>query len=145
MRHKDTITKETAAPRRKERRRGLAIYTKARRERAKPRPLTKEVTDMLDSVYVVKWEKRSGDTGRPIIQEPSLAVYEGYRTIDKARAAMMDIARLTAALEISRAGHRPSPASLNVMPANDAKIDTIEVLTMDGMICRYFVDRMPIS
>ena len=100
---------------------------------------------MDDAVYVVKYEKRNGnEVGHPIILEPSLAVDTAYRTKEKARAAMRQIARAYAAYEIARAGYRSSPASLNVIPDYDDGEDSLPVLSMEGMIYRYFIDKMPL-
>ena len=100
---------------------------------------------MNDFVYVVKYEKRNGnEVGHPLILEPSLAVNSAYRTKETARAAMRQIARGQAAYEIARAGHRPSPASLNVIPCYDDGADSLPVLSMEGMIYRYFIDQMPV-
>lgn len=100
---------------------------------------------MNDFVYVVKYEKRSGgEMGHTIILGPSLAVDSAYRTRETARFAMRQIAQSQAAYEVARAGHRPSPASLNVIPYYDENVDSLQVLSMEGMIYRYFIDRMPI-
>ena len=101
---------------------------------------------MNDFVYVVKYEKRNGnELGHPLILEPSLAVDTAYRTKEKARAAMRQIARGYAAYEIARAGNRVTPASLNVLPAYDDGADSLQVLSMEGMIYRYFIDKMPLE
>jgi hypothetical protein len=100
---------------------------------------------MNDFVYVVKYEKRNGnELGHPLILEPSLAVDSAYRTKETARFAMRQIAQSQAAYEVARAGRRPSPASLNVIPYYDDNVDSLQVLSMEGMIYRYFIDKMPI-
>lgn len=143
MRHKDIIT--TEAPRRKERRRACNFPIQTRRERKEPRPQTKEETVTNDFVYVVKFEKRSGgEMGHTIILGPALAVDSAYRQKETARFAMRQIARSQAGYEVARAGHRPSPASLNAIPYYDENVDSLQVLSMEGMIYRYFIDRMPI-
>ena len=127
--------KEKTAPRRQRRTGGMPV----------PAPRAKPGTAMEDLVYVVKFEKRSGgEMGHPIILGPTLAVDSAYRTKETARFAMRQIAHGQAAYEIARAGHRPSPASLNVIPYYDENVDSLQVLSMDGMIYRYFIDRMPI-
>ena len=99
----------------------------------------------MDAVYVVKVETRSGDaTGHPLIIPPALAVSTAYRTKEKARFAMLEVARATAAMEIARAGHMPSPASLNVIPYYDENVDSLQVLTMEGMMYRYVIEQMPL-
>lgn len=108
-------------------------------------PHQRSAGSQIDSVFVVKSETRSGDTGHPLVNEPTISVWEGYRTKDGARVAMVEIANRTAAFEIARAGHRPSPATLNVIPSADDMIDSLEVLSADGMIYRFFIDSLPIA
>lgn len=104
-----------------------------------------ERTDSIDAVYVVKVETRNGEqSGHPLIIPAALAVNECYRTKTRARSSMLEIAKATAAMEIARAGRRPSPASLNVIPNFTEDITSYDVLTADGLILRYKIEPMPL-
>ena len=144
MRHKAMHTMEKTAPRRERRTGGFPLHTR-RNVATMPHPRPKVEENTMDAVYVVKYEKRSGsDIGHPIILAPSLAVSTAYRTKEKARFAMREIARTQAAYEVARAGHMPSPASLNAIPYYDENVDSLQVLTMEGMMHRYFIEKMPL-
>lgn len=101
-------------------------------------------TDKLESVYVVKVETRSPDAGHPVVIPAALAVNECYRTKPYATAVLREMAARHSAYELTRAAHRPSPASLNVIPAYDDGAESLQVFSMEGMIYRYFIDKMPI-
>lgn len=137
------LTMEKTAPRRQRRTGGFPVRT-PRRAEVHPKPLADARTDSLDAVYVVKVETRSGDTGHPLVIPPALAVEECYRTKDKAVGMLREIAARRAAHEVARAAHRPSPATLNIIPCYTDNIDSLRVLTVEGMIVRYFIVRMPL-
>ena len=143
MRHKAMHTMEKTAPRSSRRGSGFPLRT---RRTPQPMPRANERTDSMDSVYVVKVETRNGEhSGHPLIIPAALAVNECYRTKAKAIASMLEIARRDAAFEIARACGRPSPASLNAIPFFEECPESFDVLTMDGMIRRYFIEKMPLA
>lgn len=142
MRHKAMLTMEKTAPR--SIRRVGDCYLRTRRT-PKTMPREKERADSLDAVYVVKVETRDGaHSGHPLVIPTALAVNECYRTKARARLSMLEIAKATAAMELARAGRRPSPASLNVIPNFTEDISSYDVLTADNLIIRYTIEMMPL-
>lgn len=138
-RHKAMRTMEKTAPRSTRRAGGFYLRT------PQTRPRGKERTDSTDAVYVVKVETRDGvHSGHPLVIPAALAVNECYRTKARARFSMLEIAKATAAMEIARAGRRPSPASLNMIPNFTEDITSYDVLTADGLILRYKIEPMPL-
>lgn len=97
-----------------------------------------------DFVYAVKSELRSPSMGHPLVVPPALAVDEVYRTKGRAIAKMREVVDSERAFEVARGRKDPhSPAWLNAVPATyDA--ESIQVTRADGMILRFFVDRMPL-
>lgn len=142
MRHKAMHTMEKTVPRSIRRAGGFSLRTR-RTPQTKPR--VKIQPDSLDVVYVVKVETRDGvHSGHPLVIPAALAVNECYRTKARARFSMLEMAKATAAMELARAGRRPSPASLNVIPNFTEDITSYDVLTADNLIIRYSIEQMPL-
>ena len=90
-------------------------------------------------VYVVKAETRA-EGGHHIVDAATLAEDECYRRKETAVEKMLSLARIAGALERARAGDRPSPASLNIIPPDLHDAESIRVYTANGMVIRFFVD-----
>ena len=126
--------KEKTAPRRQRRTGGQPVPApRVKADGAKP----------MDFVYVIKAETRSTDTGHPVVIPAELAINECYRDKSKAMVMLLKLMVERAAYEVARTPYKPSPATLNVIPIND-DVESSEVLTADGRIVRFFIDRMPI-
>ncbi len=121
-----------------------AAPRRERRTGGRPLPRGNAAGGFPDSVYMVKVETRSPDTGNPVILASSLAVRECYRHRETARNTMSELARRDAAYEIARAGRHPSPAILNAIPPACGNGDSVQVVTMEGFVRRYFVESVPL-
>lgn len=148
MSHKDidsfTITPATRrTPRRDLRPLSTESTTRARI----PHPQTRKAKKltMRDFVYVVKSELRSPYVGHPLVVPPSLLVDEVYRSKDRAAAKMREVVNAEIAFEIARGREEaPNPHTWTNAVLSDPKAESMQVTRADGMILRFFVDRIPL-
>ena len=113
----------------------------SRKTEVKPQPKTASG----DFVYAVKSELRSSETGHPLLEPPTFAVDEVYRTMEMATAKMQAIVHSAIAFELARARTDPhSPAWSNIVCGMNSQTTSWEVVRADGMILSYFVDKIPI-
>lgn len=129
-------TKAHAATRRTARR----VLRSPHAEGAEGRPTVGDV------VYAVRSEVRSPTAGHPLVEPPSLAVDEVYRTRELAVAKLHSVVEGARAYELSRAAMHPhSLAWLNSVPLLDPKAESVVVPRLDGMLQRYFIEGIPVA